>query len=331
LQEGLVDELAYRHEIRNRIKDTFGMGEKFRTISSADYFKAAPPPTPAGAKAKIAVVGAFGTIIAGNSPVWSGLVGGSTLTSRLREVREDSSVDGVILRVDSPGGSAVGSDMIWREVRLLEESGKPVVVSMSGTAGSGGYYIAMGASRIVSHPSTITGSIGVMFGKFDLSGLYHWLGMDVERIKLAPNADLFSAFSSLTPEQLQRIESWLEATYRNFVNRAAEGRGVPYEEMEPKAQGRIYTGSQALEEGLVDRLGGLSAAAMEMKTALGLEAEDDVRLELFPRPKTFWELLFSGELLEVRLAGYILERIPGNLRLLETPSVWLLTPEINIY
>jgi protease-4 len=221
--------------------------------------------------------------------------------------------------------------MIWREVTLLEEEGKPVIVSMSGVAGSGGYYIAMGAGRIISQPSTITGSIGVIFGKFDVSGLYEWLGMDLDRIKVAPNADLFSLQSSLTQEQRTQVENWMNEVYREFVQKAADGRSLEFDELEPKAHGRIYTGAQALEAGLVDQLGGMIVAIAEMKTALDLDQTDQIQLELFPKPKTLFELLTSGKLLEIDQPPLMSDLLAKELRILETPGVWMLAPEIKIH
>jgi protease-4 len=201
---------------------------------------------------------------------------------------------------------------------------------MSGTAGSGGYYISMGARRVISQPSTITGSIGILFGKWNLSGLYEWLGMDVDRIKLSPNADMFSSFKSLTPEQRERIEGMMQETYDDFVAKAARARGMTYDELEPKAHGRIYTGKQALEQGLVDQLGGMTVAVSEMKKALNLADSDEIELRLYPKPKTFWESLASGDLLEMGQRTVDVRALTERLRLLETPKIWLLAPEIRI-
>ena len=327
LAEGLIDELAYRNKIRKRLR---GSAARYHGISLSSYLESGSYRRDGQPRAKVAVVGGFGTIITGKSNEFSGFLGGTTLSGNLRELREDPTIDGVIFRVDSPGGSAVGSDMIWREIRLLEEAGKPVIVSMSGVAGSGGYYISMGARRIVCQPSTITGSIGVIFGKFDLSGLYDWLGMDIDRIKLAKNADIFSFYSSLTDSQKELVTAWMKEVYYAFVSKAAKGRNMTYETLEPKAHGRIYTGTQAREAGLVDELGGMEVAIREIKSALNLEEEDMISLQIYPRPKTLLEILASGELLELKKKFSIIDRIRSELRQLEQPSIWLLAPEIAI-
>jgi protease-4 len=202
---------------------------------------------------------------------------------------------------------------------------------MSGVAASGGYYISMGARRIVSQPSTITGSIGVLFGKFDLSGLYNWLGMDIERIKLAPNSDLFSMTSSLSEAQIRQVTEWVGRTYTAFVSKAAEGRRMSFDELEAKARGRIYTGAQAQEAGLVDVLGGIHRAAREMRDALGLPEDAELQLELFPKPKTLLEVLTSGEFLGVKeTRAWIRGLLSGIGESLERPGVWMLAPEIRI-
>ena len=217
----------------------------------------------------------------------------------LRDVRESGKYEAVLFRVDSPGGSAVGSDMVWREVELLEEAGTPVIVSMSGVAGSGGYYISMGASKIISQPTTITGSIGVIFGKFDLGGLYDWLGISIDRVKTSPNADLFSFSTSLTSEQREQVIAWMQEIYDAFVSKAAKGRGMEFAKLEEMARGRIYTGEQARKIGLVDDIGGFPRALEHVRQSL--ELEDDARINLvrLPKPKSFWETL--SELGAVRM------------------------------
>lgn len=330
LREKMVDALGYKDEIEDRFVSKAKGEKKYHSISVSRYSEAGKKRA-RGARHKVALIGGMGAILAGHSDPFAEMMGGATVASRLREIRNDRHIKGVIFRVDSPGGSAVGSDMIWREIRLLEKANKPVVVSMSGVAGSGGYYISMGARRIVSQPSTITGSIGVIFGKFDMTGLYDWLGMNVDRVKLAPNSDIFSAFTSLSEEQKKQVETWMHVIYENFVRKAAEGRKTTYEQLEPKAHGRIYTGSQAKALGLVDELGGLSVAVAQMKKALSLKEDEQIELVLFPKPKSLWQVLTSGEFFGVRQPPSLAKWLEQEIATLTRPAAWLLAPQIKVY
>lgn len=327
LESGLVDHLGYRDDVIDRMTEE---GRKYRGIS-AGRFRSYASSRFADRGRRIAVVGGQGPIIAGKSQPFAEVMGGMTVAGHLREIRENDSYAGVIFRVNSPGGSAVGSDMVWQEVESLREAGKPVVVSMSGVAGSGGYYVSMAANRIVSQPSTITGSVGVIFGKFDLSGFYDWIGMDIDRIKINPNADLLSFHSSLTPQQEEKVRLWMDDLYTKFVDKAADGRDQSFEEFEPKAHGRIYTGQQALEIGLVDSLGGMTQAVSEMKALLDISEEETIRLELYPKPRTLWEILMSGELFEMKQPNPLtVQSLLEQLRELEEAKVWLMMPEFEI-
>lgn len=331
LEEGLVDALGYKDQLEQKFMSSSEGDKKYRPLSVSRYLKAVKGKLRSRAKHQVALIGGVGSIMAGESDPLEQTMGGTTMASHLRDIRKDERIKGVIFRVDSPGGSAVGSDVVWREITLLEKANKPVVVSMSGVAGSGGYYISMGARRIISQPSTLTGSIGVIFGKFNVRGLYDWLGMSVDQVKLSPNADIFSAFTSLTPEQKKQVESWMSTIYERFVRKAAEGRNMTYEQFEPKAHGRIYTGAQAKALGLVDDLGGLQVAVEQVKQALQLEEKDEIELVLFPKPKSFWELLRSGEFLGVNQSSSLAEWLEREVRVLGTPAPWLLMPEIRIY
>jgi len=206
-----------------------------------------------------------------------------------------------------------------------------VVVSMSGVAGSGGYYIAMGARKIVAQPSTITGSIGVIFGKFNVRGLYeYWLGITTDQVKLAENADIFSPLHSLTNEQKEQVRSWMEAVYNTFVKKAAEGRRMKFEELEAKAHGRIYTGSQAKSLGLIDEIGGLSTALALLKKELKVPDNEEVELVLYPKPKSLWQALAEGDFFGSSLPKLSADSLKQAIRSLEIPSPWLLAPNVEI-
>ena len=332
LELGLVDQTGYRHQVEALLAGGEEDSE-YRSISGAKFLKAARHGSTAPAEHRAAVLAGVGSIVAGKSDPMMEVLGGVSLARELRKLRQDDRIKGVILRVNSPGGSAVGSDMVWEEVRKLEQEGKPVVVSMSGVAGSGGYYISMGAGHLVSQPSTITGSIGVIFGKFDLSNLYQWMGISVDQVKNYPHADIFSSSRSLGADQRKRVEDWIADLYQKFVTKAADSRRMDFEDLEEKARGRIYTGAQAKALGLVDSLGGFEVAIQELKRALSLDEDTPLDLHLYPRPKSWWEAAFSGDLVSVIRAiapASPLNRWTANLiRQLESPGPWLLAPELR--
>jgi protease-4 len=331
LEENLVDALGYKSQVREELAKNGDDSEEYEGLAARYYLDAVEGDYATRSEHKVALVGGLGTITAGNSDPFSQIMGGLTMASRLRRIREDDDIKGIVLRVDSPGGSVVGSDMVWKEVTLLEASGKPVVVTMSGVAGSGGYYISMAASHIISQPSTITGSIGVIFGKFDLEGLYEWLGITIDQVKTSPNADIFSSLTSLTDEQRQMVESWMETIYDTFVQKAADGRSQTYQELEPRARGRIYTGVQAQEIGLVDELGGLPEAMVQMKQILELEENEEIELVLYPPPKSLWNALAAGDFFGMRQRDSLSQWLQEQVPFLSDPAPWLLMPEARIY
>jgi protease-4 len=335
LTAGLVTHLGYEDQIRDRLKVEAPGGEpEYRSISASDYLRAVKRQDRPAGPHKVALLGGIGHITAGRSDeTWDNFMGGDTMVSRLRKIRKDKSVKGLLFRVNSPGGSAVGSDKIWREIRLMEEAGKPVVVSMGGVAGSGGYYIAMGARKIVAQPSTVTGSIGVIFMKFNLSGLFdQWLGITVDRIKLAENADILSPMTSLNPRQRGEVEDWMSHIYNTFVEKAAEGRHLTVEEMEGQAGGRIFTGSQARQRQLIDAVGGLNTALELLKKELNIPPEEEVELVLYPKPKSLWQSLLSADWAQVSGTEPSLKSLLGErLSAMTHPAPWLIVPELRIH
>ena len=335
LTAGLVTHLGYEDQIRDRLKVEAPGGEpEYRSISASDYLRAVKRQDRPAGPHKVALLGGIGQITAGRSDeTWDNFMGGDTMVSRLRKIRKDKSVKGLLFRVNSPGGSAVGSDKIWREIRLMEEAGKPVVVSMGGVAGSGGYYIAMGARKIVAQPSTVTGSIGVIFMKFNLSGLFdQWLGITVDRVKLAENADILSPMTSLNSRQRGEVEDWMSHIYNTFVEKAAEGRHLTVEEMEGQAGGRIFTGSQARQHQLIDAVGGLNTALELLKKELNIPPEEEVELVLYPKPKSLWQSLLSADWAQVSGTEPSLKSLLGErLSAMTHPAPWLIVPELRIH
>lgn len=216
----------------------------------------------------------------------------STLKEAFEKARTDGTVRAVVLRIDSPGGSALASDLIWREVMLTQRE-KPVVVSMGDVAASGGYYIAMAAGTIVAHPSTLTGSIGVFGGKLNMKGFYNKIGLTKEIIAHGQNATLYSDYGGFTPTERERVEKMMKTVYKDFVNKAAEGRNKSFDEIDEIAQGRVWTGKQAKALGLVDEFGGLETALSIAKAQAGFADDEEVNLIVLPKQKPFFEQLME--------------------------------------
>jgi protease-4 len=230
-----------------------------------------------------------------SSPVGAPLLASDVVGQALRDAAEDDSIDAVILRIDSPGGSALASDQVWRATQRLKESGKPLVVSMSDLAASGGYYVACGADVIFADPATLTGSIGVFVLRPVLRDLYAKLDVGVEGMTRGQHADLLLASRPLSPESRQRLRREVQSIYDLFVERVAEGREMSPEQVDDLGRGRVWTGAQARERGLVDELGGLRDAVARTKAELDLDPEADVLLVPFPQPQSLAEQL--GDLL----------------------------------
>ncbi len=261
---------------------------------------------------KIAVIGAYGGINVGrggNDPIWGGeSIGSETLVKQLRRARKDDSIKAVVLRVDSGGGSALASDIIWAETKKLAEK-KPFIVSMGDIAGSGGYYIACAAERIFADPLTITGSIGVVMMKPSLAGLYGKIDATHETFKSSEFADAFSSTRRLTEEENEVANDHIQWMYDEFLDRIVDGRGIDKEELREIAEGRVYTGNQALELKLIDELGGLTDAIAYACESAGTTTED-ATLVLYRTPKDFMDLIMDG--VSVKLGLWRLLDIGGG-------------------
>ena len=288
LRAGLIDDLAYDDEIPDKVK--LGTG-KPKMLDMSDYKRASA--SGSGRGPKIAVIYAAGLIASGKSSydtTGGQVVGADTIIEYLRKARADSGVRAIVLRVDSPGGSAIASDVIWREV-LLTKKQKPVIASMSDVAASGGYYIAMPADAIVAQPSTLTGSIGVVLTKFVIEGTLKKLGMNMEGVSKGKFADLYSPVRPFSPDERARMEAYMQATYDTFVEKAAQGRNTTPEKIDAVGQGRVWTGRQAKQIGLVDDLGGLDRAVSLAKQRAKIAQDADVELVVYPPKKSFYDVL----------------------------------------
>lgn len=239
---------------------------------------------------RIAVVFADGQIINGKGNRES--IGSESMSKQLRELRENDRVKAIVMRINSPGGSSLASDVIWREVMKTSEV-KPIIASMSDMAASGGYYIAMACDSIVAQPLTITGSIGVYSMHFSAQELLeNKLGITTDVVKTGPLADVFTVTRPFTDYEKRMFQKSVNDGYRTFITKAADGRNLEVEEIDAVASGRIWSGTQAQENGLVDAIGGLDEAVAIAAAAAGL-AEDEYRIRYYPPQKSIWEELLS--------------------------------------
>lgn len=296
LESGLVTGLKYRDELDELIKKDLKVTE-LKRISLRDYKEPTFLESTRGANNKIAIVYASGAITPGESAKGyeEDYIGSATLTDALRQARKDKTIKAIVLRVDSPGGSAVASDLIWREVVVARKE-KPVVVSMSDVAASGGYYIAMGANKIFAQPSTITGSIGVVYGKFYLKGLYEKIGINKEVVKRGEHADIFSDYVKFSDDEWAIIRKQMNSIYTTFTEKAADGRKKTQAQIDEVGQGRVWTGDQALKLGLVDELGGLNDAIREAKKLAKIGENETVGFAVYPeRTGSFGDFLGSTQ------------------------------------
>ena len=305
LEARLVDRVAYRDEIYEDLKARTGRAgskEPFRQVALAQYAKqlkdggAPEAGKKSSAKGRIAVVYAEGEIVDGEGNI--GEIGGSELSRTLRKLRQDSNVKAVVLRVNSPGGSASASEVIQREVRLIREA-KPLIVSMGSYAASGGYWISAPADRIFAESSTITGSIGVFGLQFDVQRLAADFGVSFDTVKTGRFADALTITRAKTPEEMAVLQRMVDWIYGEFVAKVSEGRKLTPEQVEAIAQGRVWSGREALARGLVDEIGGLEAALAHAAKRAGLG--ENPRVIEYPRQKEFIEAL--QEILERRLPG----------------------------
>lgn len=319
---GLVDDCLYEDEIQELLRRNGGTTAPVRFD---DYTRVKP--SSLGLESgphTVALIYAVGTIMTGES--LSPIMGGSTVARWIRTARTDPGIKAIVLRIDSPGGSSVGSDVIWREVALAKKA-KPVIVSMSDVAGSGGYWIAMSATRIVAAPQTLTGSIGVLAGKFSIDGLLRKLGVTAEKVTFGEKADVFSVFRPFTDKERKILKDEILWTYEQFLTRTAEGRGLTRDQVNAIGKGRIWTGRQAKELKLVDELGGLTMAIGIAKKEAGIDADEDVRLDVWPRKRTFWQSLLSrpGLGAEIKSAAGR-DRILETARMMNQTRIWAVMP-----
>lgn len=293
---GLVDGLAYEDQL-----DDHGVVSKSGTVEGESYGRARRSFPPRGAP-RIAVVYISGIINSGDSgfdPLNGDVAGSMRLVKAIRSARADDDVKAIVVRIDSPGGSSIASDVIWRELTVTknERTSRPLVASMSDLAASGGYYVAMAAPHIVAQPATLTGSIGIYGGKFVTGGTFDKFGANIESVIIGRNAGLESPDRPFTDSERQKLREQIRDFYSSFIQKVAASRKMPVERVDQLAQGRVWTGAQAQQNGLVDALGGLDRAIALAKEKAGIPADTEVEIVTYPARRTLAEMLieeFSG-------------------------------------
>lgn len=310
LANGLIDAFGYEDQAADDMKIRLKQTELTK-LSAKAYSKT--PPLSGGVSRRIALVIGEGEITrgSGNSSSDDQGITAAGFIKLLKQVEDDSSIRGVIIRVDSPGGDGVASDDILHEARNLSKK-KPVVISMSDLAASGGYFISLTGDPIVAYPNTLTGSIGVIFARMSLHGLYDKIGVNKQMLKRGQFADLDSDYAPLNDEQRQKISGQIDAFYKSFVSRVADGRKKTFDQIEPLSQGRVWLGAQAKQNGLVDELGGLDRAVELLRQRAHISASDRITLVPFPGKRSILDVLF-GRADESNALESKLEQVLGNL------------------
>jgi protease-4 len=290
LRLGLIDEVAYEDELDDINADL--KGAEF--VDGDDYALVSWSAAGVTRRSKVAVINAVGVInsgLSGFDPINGSVVGADSLVKHIRDARADRSIKAIVLRVDSPGGSSTASDMIWRELSISRENTRPLIVSMSDLAASGGYYIALAGDAIVAQPGTLTGSIGVYTGKFVTTGTLEKLGANIEATSSGRHAEIYSPDRRFTPEERAKIQESMQSVYDQFVERTAAARHMAPEKVDEVAQGRVWTGEQAKQLGLVDELGGLYTAIDLAKQRARIPDDEEVEIVVFPPRRSFYEVV----------------------------------------
>jgi protease IV len=298
-EAGLVDDVLYRDDVEKEFKKRLGYKDtdQFLPVRGSDYRDVSPESLGLNKGERIAVIYASGDIGSGssqNSPSGEQSIGSDTVAKALNDAAADKTLKAIVLRVDSPGGSGLASDIIWHAVEAANAK-KPVVVSMSDVAASGGYYISASAAKIIAQPSTITGSIGVVAGKPVMRGFYDWLGISNEYVLRGKTAGMFRETEKFSDEERAKFEDWIKTTYyQDFVPKVAKGRNKDAQAIDAVGQGRVWTGAQARDRGLVDDFGGLDKAIEVAKQLAKIPADKGVERVILPYPTTFLQELLSG-------------------------------------
>ncbi len=312
LDEKLIDAVGYRDDVQAHVL-TEETDEEFYELYDFDDYLKTPEDISDKEQHRVALIYAVGQIVDGhvdNSPFGPGseLVGAMDIVDALEEAAEDPSIEGILIRIDSPGGSYVGSDAMYHAVKKARKKGKKIVASMASVAASGGYFLAMGADVIVSQPSSLTGSIGVLAGKPVFEDMWRTIGVSWDRVQAGNNGGMWSPHRSFSDEEWSKLGQMLDRIYDDFVAKAAEARSMTVDAMDAVARGRVWTGAEARRKGLVDQLGGLEIAKAEMRRLLALGPEEGLSLEVMQKQGSPFDFLggdFGSQAL-VQLASWMM-------------------------
>ncbi len=334
LEAGLIDREGYTEDVRGEF-DPEGKRKKF--VGLARYLRHAMYLNEGGQRHRIALVCGVGPVVSGDPSMAGDFISPETTGAQIERASRDESVEAIVFRVNSPGGSAVGSDLVWRAVRAAQGRGKPVVVSMGDVAGSGGYYVAAGADAIVAQASTITGSIGVVYAKFDVSSLMNQFGVNVERTKSHPVSDAMSPTRAMTEGEIRQLDGVLGHLYGIFTGKVAEGRKLDSETTENLARGRVWSGTAAKASGLIDDVGGLARAIEIAREKAGIPPGEAHELVSYSQARFINALKLSmnaGEAdaissITSKLTGMPARWMPALTRLLLHGGVVMLGPFIE--
>ncbi|HEU5240084.1 MAG TPA: signal peptide peptidase SppA [Pyrinomonadaceae bacterium] len=321
---GLIDGALYRDDVEKELKKRLGYKDTddLHIARSGDYRQISQESLGLNKGEKIAIVYAAGDITSGRSTFGGEgqeTIGSDSLVKVINDVKDDKSIKAIVLRIDSPGGSGLASDIIWRAIENAKAK-KPVVVSMSDVAASGGYYIACNANKIVAEPSTITGSIGVVGGKPVVKGLYDWIGVTNEYVMRGKNAGMFRESEKFSDTERAKFEEFLKSTYEDFTSKVAKGRGKEQAYIDSIGQGRVWTGNQGRERGLVDEYGGVDKAIELAKQLAKIPADRGIERVVLPQPPTFFEQLMNVDdggdqaSVEAKKQASLLSALPEDLR-----------------
>jgi protease-4 len=330
VSKGLIDELRYEDQMFGELKDRLKSGD-IHKLSHRDYQRVTPASLGLEGKPRIAFLVGQGDITRGSSSddgFGDEGIGAEGFDKLLRRVGSDTSIRAVIVRIDSPGGDAMASDDIWREMNLLSKK-KPLVISMSDAAASGGYYMAMTGDPIVAYAGTYTGSIGVVFGKPNVRGLFDKLGISEDSLQRGRFADIDSEYQPLSPAAREKLREGIDVSYHDFVTKVADARKRPYNQVEPLAQGRVWLGDQAKQRGLVDELGGIDRAIEIVKEKAKIGKDEKVAIVTYPPKRSILDVAMSRtpeSMFESRATPFAKLAKAAHLKLLSHPGLLRLMP-----